>query len=145
MFKDLSIKTKLISIILSVGILSINITGLLCYLNTRNTLEKVYTDKLASIRETKKQQIEAYFSQIRNQVITLSEDHMIIGAMNQFKTTFYDVKKDNEITDSKISQYKSDLKDYYDDEYLARLNLKAKDKRKIEQCLPENDEAIILQ
>ncbi|MHC4269511.1 MAG: response regulator, partial [Planctomycetota bacterium] len=38
-----------------------------------------------------------------------------------------------------------DLKDYYDDEYLARLNLKAKDKRKIEQCLPENDEAIILQ
>ncbi len=105
----------------------------------------MYADKLASIRETKKQQIETYFNQIRNQVITFSEDQMIVDAMNQLKTAFHDVKKDNEVTDSKISRYTSDLRNYYYDEYLAKLNLNRKDKRKIEQYLPENDEAIILQ
>jgi hypothetical protein len=108
-------------------------------------LRKVYADKLASIRETKKQQIEAYFNQIRNQVITFSEDYMIIDAMNQFKTAFYDIKKDSEITDSKILQYSSDLRGYYDYEYLAKLDLNTKEKRDIERCLPESDEAIILQ
>ncbi len=144
MFNKLRIKTKLISIFLLVGVLSINITGWLCYLNTKSTLEKVYTDKLASIRETKKYQIETYFNQIRNQVITLSEDYMIIAAMNQFKTAFHDIKKDNGITDSKVSQYASDLRDYYD-EYFATLNTNVKYKKNIEQYLPENDEAIIFQ
>ena len=142
MFTELNLKTKLILTFLLIGILSISITGGLCYLNSRNTLEDVYSDKLTSIRESKKQQIEAYFSQIRNQVKTLSCSHMIIDAMNQFKTAFCDIKKDNEITDSKISQYRSDLRDYYD-EYLVKLNVK--DKIGIEQYFPENDETIILQ
>ena len=144
-FKNFSIKTKLISTFFLVGILSIIITGGLCYLHSKNTLEEVYTEKLASIRETKKQQIETYFNQIRNQAITLSENHMIINAMNQFKAAVYDIKNDNAITDSKISQYKSDLRDYYENEYLARLNLGANDKKKIEQYFPENEETIILQ
>ncbi|MCP4254166.1 MAG: PAS domain S-box protein, partial [Candidatus Scalindua sp.] len=143
-FRNLSIKTKLVSTFLLFGILSTSIMGWLCYLNSKSTLKKVYSDKLESVRETKKQQIEAYFSQIRNQVITLSGNHMVVDAMNQFKTAFYDVKKDNEITDSKISQYESDLRSYYD-EHLTKLNQNVKNIREREPNSPQNDETIITQ
>ncbi len=143
--KNFSIKTKLTLGFLSIGIISIIITGSLCYLNTKNSLKKVYFDKLTAIRATKTNQIESYLDQIRNQVITFSEDQMIIDAMNQFNTASYNVKKDNYLTDSQISQYALSVRDYYDDEYLPRLNSNVKDKREIEQYWPEDDEAIILQ
>ncbi len=144
MLKSKSIQTKLLSVFLLIGILPTTITGWLCYRNSKSTLEKVYFDKHTSVRETKRSQIETYFDQVRNQIITFSEDHMIVDAMNQFTKAFHDVKKDNEITGSKISQYTLALRDYYD-EYLAKLNLNVKDKREIEQYWPEDDEAIILQ
>ncbi len=145
MINRLNIKIKLLSIFLLIGVLSITITGGLFYLNSKKTLKKVYFDKLTAIRETKKSQIEAYFSQIRNQIITFSEDQMVINAMKQFKTTFHNVNINNDFTDSQISQYSQSIKDYYDDEYLARLNPNVKEKIGIEQFLPEGDEAIILQ
>ncbi|MFQ5787402.1 MAG: PAS domain S-box protein, partial [Thermodesulfobacteriota bacterium] len=145
MFKNLSIRTKLTLILLLVGILSINITGWLCYLNPKNTVEKVYTNNLASIRETKKQQIETYFNQIRDQVITFSEDQMIIDAMKQFKRAFYSVKKNNVCANNQILHYALSVSDYYKNEYLARLNPNVINKREVEQYLPDNDAAIILQ
>ncbi|HDY67849.1 MAG TPA: PAS domain S-box protein [Candidatus Scalindua sp.] len=143
--KNFSIRTKLTLGFVPIGIISIIITGSLCYLNTKNALKKVYFDKLTAIRETKTNQIESYFDQIRNQVITFSEDQMIIDAMNQFNTASYNVKKDNYLTDSQVLQYALSVRNYYDDEYLPGLNSNVKDKREIEQYWPEDDEAIILQ
>jgi len=40
---------------------------------------------LVSIRETKKMQIENYFSTIRKQIQTFSEDRMIVDATNMIK------------------------------------------------------------
>jgi PAS domain S-box-containing protein len=70
---------------------------------------------------------------------------MIVDAMKQFKTAFYSVKKNNVFSNTQILHYALSVSDYYKNEYLARLNPNVKDKRVIEQCLPDNDEAIILQ
>jgi|ETNmetMinimDraft_16_1059900.scaffolds.fasta_scaffold01500_5 diguanylate cyclase (GGDEF)-like protein/PAS domain S-box-containing protein len=145
MFKKKSIKTKLLTTFLLIGILSITITGFIFYLNAESTLKKVHFNHLTSIRETKKRQVETYFDQVRNQIITFSEDQMIIDAMKRFRKAFYEVKKGNEFNDSKISQYISGIKDYYDEEFLTRLNANMKEKRGIVQYWPENAEAIILQ
>ncbi|GAX59511.1 adenylate cyclase, family 3 protein [Candidatus Scalindua japonica] len=105
----------------------------------------MYSNKLAAINATKREQIKEYFNQVRNHVISLSGDYMIIDAMNQFKRAFRDVKKGKKNDDSKIFQYRSDLSNYYGGEYLARLNRNTKERRTIEQYFPSDDEAIILQ
>ena len=143
MFMRKSIRTKLLLIFLLIGILSIVTTGVLFYLNTKSTLKKVYFNQLTSIRETKRRQIETYFDQVRKQITTFSEDKMIVDAMKQFKSTFHNIN--NGFTDSRTPQYSLGVRKYYKNEYLARLNEKAQDKRTVEQYLPDDDEAIILQ
>lgn len=82
--KNLGLKTKLLVSFLLVGLLSVVVTGWQSFVNARDALEKITFDRLTSIRETKKRQIESYFTQIQNQIATLAEDRMIIEATKQF-------------------------------------------------------------
>ncbi len=140
-----SIRTKLLLIFLLIGVLSIAATGVLFYLETSSTLTRTRFNHLTSIRETKKSQIETYFDQVRNQIITFSEDKMIIDAMKQFKTAFHSIKKNNVFANTQILSYASTVSGYYENEYHTRLNSNVQDKREIEQYLPDDDRAIILQ
>ena len=111
------IRAKLLLIFFVIGIMSVSITGWLGFENAKTTLDKVYFAQLTAIRETKKRQIETYFTQITNQVQTFSEDQMIVDAMNQFKTAFYNLKnKDyNPSLNTKVINY-------YQNEFLSRLH-----------------------
>lgn len=82
--KNLGLKAKLQLSFLLVGLLSVAVTGWQSFVNARDVLEKVTFDRLTSIRETKKRQIESYFKQIRSQITALAEDRMIIEATRQF-------------------------------------------------------------
>ena len=44
-----------------------------------------------SVRSTKAYQIERYFQQIRYQVLTFSEDRMVIEAVQEFKAAFHEL------------------------------------------------------
>ncbi len=85
----MKLKTKLQLSFLLIGFLSISAISWQVFENARSAIEQLTFDRLTSIRETKKRQIESYFQQIRNQVITLSEDRMIIDAMKLYRQTFY--------------------------------------------------------
>jgi signal transduction histidine kinase len=78
------LKTKLQISFLLIVLLTITITGWMAFVNARSALETLTFDKLTSIRGTKGRQIEAYFQQIRNQAVTLSEDQMMIDASDNF-------------------------------------------------------------
>jgi signal transduction histidine kinase len=91
-FTGLKLRTKLQLSFLMIGFLSIVGTGWQSYESARTTIETITFDRLTSIRETKKGQIESYFQQIRNQVLTLSEDRMIVEAVTQFIETFHQIK-----------------------------------------------------
>ena len=82
------LKTKLQLSFLLIGLLSVSLTSWVVFENARNTIESITFDRLTSIRETKKRQIESYFQQIRNQAITLSEDRMTIEATRGFIGAF---------------------------------------------------------
>ena len=138
MFTKTRIKTKILLALLLLGIMSVSITGWLVYVNAKNALEKSHFNQLTAIRETKRRQIETYFNQIRNQIITLSENQMIVDAMTQFKNAFMDFEMNDEIV-SKIETYTSSIESYYQDEFLPRLNANIKTKRTIEQYWPEDD------
>ena len=77
-------------------------------------------DQLKSITSTKKRNVEYYFDIIRSQILTFSEDRMIIEAVRAFKHAFYDLG--NDLSSEKLQRYHASLKQYYEEEFVPRLN-----------------------
>ena len=120
--RNLSIKTKLLSSLLLVGILSIVVIGWQGYQSGKSSLRQSSFNQLTSVRATKARQIESYFEQIRKQVLTFSENRMIIDAMKEFKASFHTVIEANEVSESELAGMETSVRRYYEQEYLTRLN-----------------------
>ena len=83
--KRLNLKTKLVIAFLLVGLIPLAGIGYYAYNKTSEALEVAAYDKLAAVRAIKASSIKRYFESIRDQVITFSEDEMVVNAMTQFK------------------------------------------------------------
>ncbi|MFQ5965183.1 MAG: methyl-accepting chemotaxis protein [Candidatus Scalinduaceae bacterium] len=105
--------TKVIALFLIGGIVPFAITGVVSYRAASTSLKEQSFNQLVSVRETKKKQIEDYFSTIRKQVRTFSENRMIVDAMKEFKVAFKDFQKENNIADSQLGEYRTALRTYY--------------------------------
>jgi methyl-accepting chemotaxis protein len=99
------------------GLVPLAVIGILSLNSSSKALKQQAFNQLVSVRETKKKQIEDYFSTIRKQVRTFSENGMVVDAMKEFKTAFKDVRKQNDITDSKLEEYRTSLKSYYTSDF----------------------------
>ena len=85
--------------------------GLVATTTAKNALEEQAERQLISLREIKKNQIEDYFNTIHNQILTFSDNKMIIEAMREFKSAFYSYREETLTGD--ISQLRSQLSSYY--------------------------------
>ena len=108
---------KVITLFLIAGLVPLAVMGILSNNSSSKALKQQAFNQLVSVRETKKKQIEDYFSTIRKQVRTLSENGMVVDAMKEFKTAFKEVRKENDITDSKLEEYRTALKTYYTSDF----------------------------
>ena len=81
------------------------------------TLRYEAFQKLTAIRQIKKNAIESYFNNIRGQVVTFSQDRMIIDAMQEFKSAFKVSRQENNYSTNDLSRMKSELRTYYEDEF----------------------------
>jgi methyl-accepting chemotaxis protein len=133
MFEQFSIRVKLIAALLLVGIVCIVSINLSSFYLVRKFFLNASFESFTAIREIKKQQIESYFQQIRNQCHTFAQDTMIVNAMKEFKATVYKVDQDGKYSNEKIAEFTEGLKQYYKNEYLARLNPNVEVKRTVEQ------------
>lgn len=88
MRRTLSLKSKLVLVLLLVSLISVLVIGLLGWWNSRATLTSTISTQLVTVRRAKADQIEAYFGTLRAQVETLSQDDMLVQAMVQFNKTF---------------------------------------------------------
>jgi methyl-accepting chemotaxis protein len=113
----IGMSTKVIALFLIAGIVPLGVMGMLGYKSSSTSLKKQAFNQLVSVRETKKKQIEDYFSTIRKQIQTLSEDRMIVDAAIYFKDTFSDFKMENSISDIKLKEYRAALKNYYTSDF----------------------------
>ncbi|MGA9115552.1 MAG: HAMP domain-containing protein [Bacteroidota bacterium] len=91
----LKLKTKLQLSFLLIGLLAIAVTGWQAFESAREAIESITFDRLTSIRETKKRQIELYFQQVRNQVVALSEDRMAVDAMRGFVDAYRRIARED--------------------------------------------------
>jgi signal transduction histidine kinase len=82
-FNNIPLKNKILSAFIIVGLISMIINGILVYFSTRSTLQKLSIERLTYLRESKKQQIEDYFSLISKLTLTYSEDQIIASVLTE--------------------------------------------------------------
>ena len=113
----MKLKTKLIVGSILLAVIPVGIAGSIitwqANQEARLALAKQAKKQLISIREMKKNQIEAYFQTIHDQTLTFSNDRMIIDAMKAFKEPFENFRNEIQATDQDINSWKSSLAPYY--------------------------------
>ena len=102
-------------------------------------------NRLTAVREMKATQIEDYFDQIANQIVTFSEDHTIIEAMREFKIGFDTISGELNYSESDLQSMDFRLTKYYESEFLPRLKRNLDSNPVIEKYLPHGANEKILQ
>jgi len=100
-------------------------------------------DQLRSITLTRKRNVEYYFDIIRNQILTFSENKMIVEAVREFKAAFSAVGQ--QVDESMLAHMKSSLKAYYTNEFMPRLKDNTDTNESADRFFPDNRLACILQ
>jgi class 3 adenylate cyclase len=112
----LSIKSKLILMLLAVSSCSIFVTAYLGYRSGKSNLTDRAFSQLTSLRASKAYQIESYFENIRNHTQTLSEDLMVVAAMQEFRSAY------RQLEASQVpAEFDQKIATYYRNEFLTKL------------------------
>lgn len=114
---NLSIKSKLQSLIFAVSLASILTVGWIAWTQGRDNIKKQIFKQLTSVRSSKVGELELYFEDLLSKVILLTEDRNIIEAMVNFNRGF---RKLESIFVS--PEWKKSLTTYYQDEYFPILS-----------------------
>jgi methyl-accepting chemotaxis protein len=117
----LSIQTRTLVILAAVAIASAGITSYLSYRTARQAIERQSFEKLIAVREMQANQIEDYTRQIVSQLVTLAESRMVVDAMTDFRSATRTLTAGPLVTGERFAQRDRQLRAYYQDTFLARL------------------------
>jgi class 3 adenylate cyclase len=87
-FSHWSIRYKLLSLLLLLGITTFAVTGTIAYLKYLAALKNDVMNQLIGVTRSKRFQIESYYTTIHNHADTLSDDRMFIDAMREFQAAY---------------------------------------------------------
>jgi methyl-accepting chemotaxis protein len=90
------------------------VVGSLAYSISREALEKASFNQLVSVRELKADQVDSFFRTIRDQVVALSANRMVIDAMRSFNDGFSSGSMSDQTEDTAV------LRAFYSEEFMAR-------------------------
>lgn len=83
----------------------------------REDMRSKVISSLQAQQALKKDQIENYFGSIRDQVLTFSEDRMVVDAMRDFKESFNSYRDQADIDNESLDELRSKLATYYSGEF----------------------------
>jgi methyl-accepting chemotaxis protein len=86
---------------------------------TVSTLRKESFEKLTAVREIKRAAVERYFQTINDQIITFSQDQMVVDAMRQFREFFRNFRSENDLSKAELDRMRRELLTYYTGEFSA--------------------------
>ncbi len=81
---------------------------------SRAALEQLSKERLISVRDLTKGRIEDYFGIIQKQILTLSDDRMVIEAMQEFRTSFRSYQDE---TRGDLASQRRQLTGYYSGDF----------------------------
>ena len=120
-WRNLNIGTKVLTALLPLILLSIALVSSISILIAQRELEEQAFNKLIATREIKATQIENYFSQIRHQIETFSENHMVISAMKDFAAAFKTIFEERNLTPEAEAALQTRVAEYYQGNFLPKL------------------------
>ncbi len=124
----MKIRARLLISFLACGLVPLFLLTVVSYFNGRRSAQEVSSkavaairtvasDQLTSICEIKKSEIEDYFDSIRSQILTYSEDQMIVRAMSGFQDRFGQFLEQRGWSDMDAERAKNELRVYYSDSF----------------------------
>jgi class 3 adenylate cyclase len=132
-FNWLSIKSKLIVMLLTVSSSSILITAYLGYQSGKSNLTDRVFNQLTSVRASKSYQIESYFKMVRNHVQTLSNDISVGTAIAEFTGAYRQLENVPLPSDASLK-----INTYYQNEFLPKLAQPEQGSPVLNSFLPES-------
>jgi class 3 adenylate cyclase len=132
-FNWLSIKSKLIVMLLTVSSSSILVTAYLGYQSGKSNLTDRVFNQLTSVRASKAYQIESYFKTIRNHVQTLSNDLSTASAIAEFTNAYRQLENVPLPNDASPK-----IRAYYQNEFLPKLAKTEQGSPVLNSFLPES-------
>ena len=121
------------------------VVGIISYRQAKTAFEKEAFNKLTAVREMKANQITNYFQEIKDQILTFSEDPTIIEAMKEFKYGFDNLDKELNFSSAKIFEEKLVLDNYVDSIIIPHINKNLPIKITKDSVSSTSANAIILQ
>lgn len=111
-----SLRSQLMIMLLAVSVCAMFAIAYLCYHSGETNLTNRIFSQLTSVRASKAYQIQAYFESIQDQTQTLSEDLMIVNAMQEFKAAYDQLE-----TQTIPGEWNTAIRAYYQQEFLPKL------------------------
>ncbi len=119
MFSRLSLKLKLMIAFLCVGIIPFTVMTAVALHKAETALNDQVFAQMKSMRDVKKGEVERYLQTIKDQVLTLSRDHMMVMAMVHFSHAFDSFQAENLMGPDDISGLRNQLAGYYRNDFSA--------------------------
>ena len=116
MFKNLSIQSKLILMLLSVALTCIGLLGWIGFRSGRETLTNAIFNQLVNIRINKANLLKAELQSVRDAVLTISESKSTLEAFQAFHEGYQELE-----SKSFPREYDEKLKAWYRDQFLPKL------------------------
>ncbi len=142
----MKMRNKVVLSILGIGIIPGLILGLYAYTVTEKSLEKEQFNKLQAVQKIKTSSILSYYDQIKSQILTFSQDRMIIDAMKSFPEAFLKVRQEVQPTPELLTEYKQKLRNYYVEDFAQEYVKQTENKINVDALMSQLDnDSIYLQ
>lgn len=138
--KRLSIRSKLMIMLVGVSLGSILVVGLLSWERSKTNLREGISSRLTGIRSAKAFGLETYFENLRDHVETLCEERTTVSAMAEFNRGY----------DTLDGEYGSDdwnnaIAEFYNKEFFPRLSKSVSGELNLEAYAPKSQASKYLQ
>ena len=143
--RDLRILPKLLLAFGWLALVSALLMGWTSYHIARAALEKATFERLTTIREAKKRQIDSYFQEIREHVLTLASTPWIIQTTEQLAHAFHTWPLEDSPPATWLERYKTALRSYYEHEFLPKLQRAADRPHTVDDYWPADTQTMLLQ
>ena len=129
--RRLSIKSRLLITLLTVGFLSCLGVSLIAYHFAQSAISNRIVDQLTSLRVTRASQIETYAESIRAQVNTFGSDMTVVQAIHDFRKAIEEIQS---VKPGEICQ--NELTNFYEQDFVPRLGKNTVGKPVLKNFLP---------
>ncbi len=138
--KNLSIRSKLVLLLLLTSLFSIMLIAWQGYRSAQDALSEATYNQLNTLRSAKTQQVKSYFRNIENQVLGFADNRVVIEAVNEFRTAFHLANRE-----SLNAENKETLNTFYRKEFIPRLKERTGGEFEVKNFVPTSGAAAYLQ